>query len=156
LAKEDFHPHDFEQIAAWWQSHQNNYTNWPVAQFNMGFNNFVVGNYSLGFQSFQNVLEIDPSADQSRAFAVACGIEIGETNNATELMKGFKQPDARWAQWAAAFAELHNGSVSNATVQFANLKKNQPTMLFLPDENLIGWSKIDWQLFHKLTDSEKP
>ena len=156
LAKEDFHPHDFEQVIAWWQSHQNNYTNWPIAQFNMGNIGIAIGNYSLGFQSFQKVLEIDPSADQSRALAVLCGFEIGETNKASELVKGFKQPDARWAQWAAAFVELQSGSVSNATAQFANLKKNQPTLLLLPVENLPIWSKIDWQLYYNLTASKKP
>jgi hypothetical protein len=156
LAKEDFHPHDFEQIVAWWHSHQNNYTNWPTSEFTAGQNSFFISDFPNAFQSFKKVLEIDPLADQSRALAVLCGFESGETNKATELSKGFKQSDARWAQYAAAFVELQNGSVSNATVQFANLKKNQPTMLYLPDENLAGWSKIDWQLFHKLTSSEKP
>lgn len=82
---------------------------------------------------------------------------MGETNKMAELANQFKQPDARWAQWASAFAELQNGNVSNATVRFADLTKKQPTMaLFLPVENYSAWNKLDWQLFHKLTSSEKP
>jgi hypothetical protein len=154
LVKEDFHPHDFEQIMTWWHSHQNGYTNWPIAEFNNGLNDIAVGNYSHGFQSFQKVLEIDTLADKSRALAILCGSEIGDTNKVEELTKGFKQPDARWAQWAAAIAELQNGSVSNATVRFAALKKKQPTMIFLPDKQIPFWRNIDWQLFHKLISAQ--
>ena len=157
LAKEEFRPHDFERIQTWWHSHQNDYTNWPITEFRTGLNNFAGGDYSQAFQAFQKVLELDPLADQSRALAIACSFETGETNKVAELAKGFKQPEARWAQWATAFVELHNGSVSNATVRFAELTKKQPSMVpFLPAENFSGWNKIDWQLFHKLTSSEKP
>lgn len=154
FAKKDFHPHDFQQIVAWWHSHQNDYTNWPVADFNTGVNAIELGNYFLGFQSFQKVLNIDPSAEQSRGLAILCSFEIGETNRAAELMQAFKQPDARWAQWASAIAELHSGNNSNATVRFVNLQKTQPSMPFLPDENQPFWGKIDWRLFHELTSSD--
>lgn len=155
LAKEDFHPRDFERIQSWWTSHHNEYTNWPVSEFNAGQVEFLTSRYPEALESFQKVLKIDPSADQSRAFAIACNIEIGKTNTATELSKDFKQPEARWALWGKALVELHMGSVSNATVQFANLTKKQPTMIPLPNEDASAWKKIDWTLFHKLVSSEK-
>jgi hypothetical protein len=113
----------------------------------------VLKQYAYGY----DLAGIDPSADQSRALAILCGYQIGETNKATELMKNFKQPDARWAQWASAWIELQTGSVSNATVRFVELTKKQPTVtIFLPNESLNGWGKIDWQIFHKLMASGNP
>jgi hypothetical protein len=46
---------------------------------------------------------------------------------------------------------LNIGSVSNATIQFAELQNKYPTMLSLPQAGSSYWGKIDWQLFHKLT-----
>lgn len=155
LAKEDFQPRDFERIQAWWASHQNEYTNWPVSDFNAGQTELLSARYPEALEYFQKVLNIDRSADQSRAFAIACNLQTGKTNTATELAKGFRQPEARWALWGKAWVELYTGSVSNATVQFANLTKKQPTMILLPDESASGWNKIDWALFHKLVSPEK-
>ena len=157
LANEDFHPRDFQRIQTWWTSHQNEYTNWPVSEFNEGLIQFATSRFPEALESFEKVLSLDPSADQSRALAILSSFETGKTNTAAELGKGFKQPETRWAQWASAFVELQNGSVSNATVKFADLTKKQPTMYpFLPEESMSGWSKIDWQLFHKLISTEKP
>lgn len=153
LAKEDFHPRDIEKIQTWWAYHQNEYTNWPVLYLEVGWIEFLAGRYSKALEAFQKVLGIDPSADQSRALAIACSLETGKANSAIELAKGFNQPEARWALWGKAFLELHTGSVSNATVQFADLKKNQSTMVLLPVEGASLWNKIDWTLFHKLVSS---
>ena len=91
----------------------------------------------------------------SRALAIISFIELGETNEAAELAEKFKDPAGRWKKWANAVVELHAGSVSNATVQFVELKRSDPTMGYLPVEGPHAWDKIDWQLFHKLTSTEK-
>lgn len=156
LTKQDFRPRDYERIQAWWTSNQNECTNWPISEFNDGQIKFATGRLAEALESFQKVLSLDPTADQSRAFAIACSLQIGNTNVASELLKGFKQPDTRWAQWGAAFAELQNGSVSNATVKFADLTKKQPTMIPLPTQEVNGWAKIDWPLYKKLICSDKP
>ncbi len=155
LTKQDFHTRDFELIQTWWTLNQNEYTNWPVSDFNDGQLKFLTGRLSEALVSFQKVLNMDPTADQSRALAIACCLPVGNTNSATELSKGFKQPEARWALWGKALLELYTGSVSNGTVQFANLTKTQPTMIPLPDEGASAWNKIDWALFHKLLSPEK-
>ena len=156
LAKEDFHPHGIKQIQTWWHLHKNEYTNWPFSELESGLDRLVGGRYSEAADSFQRVLKLDPSADVSRALAIASCLEIGETNQASELAKRFKEPTARWAEWASAMTDLHTGNISNATVQFADLTRKNPTMIVLPQEGLSFWSKIDWQLFHKLTSTEKP
>lgn len=156
LAKQDFHPRDFKRIQTWWTSHQTEYTNWPISEFRDGQIKLATGRHTEAFESFQKVLKLDPSADRSRAFAIASSLQIGNTNSALELLKGFKQSDARWAQWATALLELETGSVSNATVRFADLAKKQPTMIPLPQQKTGGWNKIDWPLFNKLISSDKP
>jgi outer membrane protein assembly factor BamD (BamD/ComL family) len=155
LAKEDFHPRDFHEIQTWWSSHQNEYTNWPTDEFNAGWNSFLVkGDYSHALSSFLKVMVVDPTADQSRALAIACCFETGQTNKASELAKDFRLSDGRWSKWAAALAELKTGNFSNATVQFADLTKKQPTLFILPDEGAGAWRGIDWQLFRKLVSPE--
>jgi tetratricopeptide (TPR) repeat protein len=156
LAKQDFHPRDFKRIQTWWTLHQTEYTNWPVSEFNEGRIKFATARHKEAFDSFQKVLALDPSADQSRAFAIASSLRTGNTNSAAELLKGFKQTDARWAQWATALIELETGNASNATVRFADLRKKQPSMIPLPTQEVNGWSKIDWPLFNKHISSDKP
>src|SRR5439155_19319230 len=154
IAKEDFRPHDFERIQAWWYSHKNEYTNWPFSDFDSGVDRLNRDLYSEAAKSFEQVLKIDPSADMTRALAIGCCLELGETNETSELAKGFKEPTARWAQWASAKTELHTGSVSNATVRFAELRKKDQTMNVLPREGKLFWRKIDWKLFDELTSAE--
>jgi len=156
LAREDFHPHDFERIQTWWHSHKNDYTNWPFSEFDHGCDALSKGSFREGAKSFQHVLNLDPSADVSRALAITCYLETGDTNKSAELSKGFKPPTARWAQWASAMADLETGSVSNATVKFANLTKSNPMMIILPHEGDSFWRRLDWPLFYKLTSAEKP
>jgi hypothetical protein len=155
ITKEDFHPRDFERIQTWWNLHENEYTNWPINELNQGLSEFNMGNYTSAAKSFQLVLQLDPSADMSRAFTICCCLQTGETNKAGELTKGFKDSKTRWMQWAGAMTELETGNTSNATVQFADLTKNNPTMIALPDENNLFWTNIDWQLFHKLNSIVK-
>ncbi len=154
--KEEFQPRDFNRIQAWWSSHAHEYTNWPFAEFERGFDHINKAQYSESAKSFQEVLKLDPGADMSRALAIACCLEIGDTNKALEFTKGFKDRSARWAQWASAMSDLHAGSVSNATVRFAALTRKNPTMTVLPKEGVFFWRKIDWQLFHARLSSEEP
>jgi len=154
IAKEDFRPHDFDRLQAWWHSHKNEYTNWPFSDFESGVNRFNSDRFSEAASSFQQVLQIDPSADMTRALAIGSCLALGETNQASVLATGFKEPTARWAQWASAMAELHTGSVSNATVRFAELRRKEPTMNVLLKEGHLFWRQIDWKLFHKLTSAE--
>ena len=156
VAKEDFHPHDFERIQTWWHLHGNEYTNWPVSGFDRGLDEWGKGNVSEAGKCFEEILKLDPSADMSRALEISLRLKMGETNKAVELAKGFKSPTARWAQWASSCIELETGSVSNATVQFADFTRKNPTMgSFFPKEENAYWSKMDWQLFHKLISGEK-
>jgi hypothetical protein len=156
IAKENFRPHDFEQIQGWWHSRKNEYTNWPFSELDSGLEGIRRGRYSDAANSFEQVLKIDPSADMTRALAIVSYFELGETNQALELAKGFKEPAARWAQWAAAMTELHTGNVSNATVRLAVLKRKNPSMISLPREGESLWNRIDWKLFHELTSTETP
>jgi hypothetical protein len=155
LSNQDFHPHDFEKIKEWWQTHQNEFTNWPTSEFWDGVNQINSHQYREAAKSFDTVLQVDPTADTSRAFAIACDWEIGETNKAITLAKEFKNPDARWAKWATAKAELESGIVSNATVQLVFITTNFPTMIALPKQGWDMWRKVDWQLFNKLTTTTK-
>jgi hypothetical protein len=156
LTKEDFHPHNLEQIKLWWETHQNTWTNWPLSEFNRGSSEFSMVHYSEAAKSFVHVLQIDPTADMSRAYAIACYWETGETNKAIILAKEFKDPSTRWAQWAVAIAELETGNISNATVHLAAISTNFPTMDALPKQGYDVWKKINWQLFNKLTTTTKP
>ena len=157
LAKEDFHPRDFERVITWWSNSKASFTSWPFADFDTALNALLRSDFSLAVKSFEQVLSIDPSADMSRAFAIKSWFEVGQTNKAVELAKGFKDSAGRWAKWGNAFVELETGSVSNATVSFAELSKaNQSTMLISPQEGARFWRKLDWPLLRKLSSPEKP
>jgi hypothetical protein len=156
LTKKDLRPHDLEQIESWWKTNQNTWTNWPLSEFNHGSSEFSMVHYSEAAKSFTEVLRLDPTADMSRAYAIACYLEIGETNKAINLAKEFKNPSTRWAQWASAKAELEAGNISNATVHLAAISTNFPTMDTLPKQGYDVWRKVDWQLFNKLTTTTKP
>jgi hypothetical protein len=110
-------------------------------------------NYSESALLFEQVVDIDPEAGISRALAIACNLELGDTNKATRLAKGFKDPIFRWAKWVTAKAELESGAISNATFIAANLTTNFPSMRMLPDRGSHIWRKLDWNLFEQLTAS---
>jgi hypothetical protein len=156
LTKEDFYPHDFKQIQIWWHSHENECTNWPISELKNALDKFTTSQFSEAANSFHKVLKLDPTADMSRAFAVGCDLELGETNKAAELIKAFKEPTARWAQWAGAMNELQTGSISNGTIRMADLARQNPVMLYLPHEGDYAWRKIDWQLYYKSISTGKP
>ena len=113
--------------------------------------------YPQAAEAFDQVLKLDPGADMSRAFSIACYWETGETNRAAIFAKAFKNPLARWAQWASAKAELEGGSVSNATVHFATIRTNFPTMIKgLPNKGDHVYRNIDWALYDRLVGTNAP
>jgi tetratricopeptide (TPR) repeat protein len=156
LAKENFHPHDFERITTWWKDHNNSFTNWPLSTLELGLHELNLANYPKAAEAFEQVLKLDSKADMSRAYAVACYWETGQTNRATTLAKEFKSSSARWAQWATAKAELEAGNVSNATVLFFSITTNFPNMSDLPDKRYHIYRHIDWQLYDKLIGTSTP
>jgi len=156
LTKEDFQLHDFERITTWWKEHHDSYTNWPLPAFELGLHEFSSVHYAQAAESFEQVLKLDSGADMSRAYAIACYWETGQTNRAAMLAKEFKNPSARWAQWAAAKAELEAGNTSNATVRFFAITTNFPSLGQLPDQRFNVYRNIDWQLFSRLKAAQKP
>ena len=91
LVKEDFHPHDFERIVTWWKDHNDSYTNWPLSNFDSGLSALLRGDFGVAAKSFREVVNVDRAADMSRAFAIKSYCEIGDTNESTELSKGFNR-----------------------------------------------------------------
>jgi hypothetical protein len=156
IAKEDFHPHDFERLMTWWKDRQAFYTTWPLATLERGFWEFSTLRYAQAAEAFEQVLKLDSGADMSRAYAIFCYWETGESNRAVTLAKEFKNTSARWAQWAAAKAELEAGSISNATVLFASIMTNVAKMDRLPARGSHVLRNIDWNLFDRLTGTNAP
>jgi tetratricopeptide (TPR) repeat protein len=149
ITKEDFHPRDLDQVKLWWNTNKIAYTNWPYAEFNQGLIEFSYTDFSDAAKLFEQVLKLDSVADMSRALAIACYWETGETNKAMTSAKQFNNSSGRWAQWAAAKAQLETGDITNATIQLANIYTNYPTMIArgFVQEGFPVWRKVDWQLF---------
>jgi len=118
--------------------------------YEVGFSEFRSVHYSKAVEAFEQVLKLDPGADMSRAYAVACYWEAGQSNRAMTLAKDFKNPSGRCAQWASAKADLEAGNLSNATVRFFSLTTNFPSMEQLPDQGYHIYRNLDWQLFDRL------
>ena len=156
LTKEDFHPRDFERIANWWKHYHNSFTNWPLEILENASREFSSVHYRQAAEAFKQVLKLDSGADMSRAFAIACYLDTGLTNRATTLAKEFKNPSARWAQWATAKAELETGNISNATVRFFIITTNFPGMNYLPHKGSHVFRNVDWRLFDKLSGTSAP
>lgn len=155
LAGEDFHPRDLARIEAWWQARSGFITNWPTEALESGLKEFSSAHYEAAVKAFERVLELDPRADRVRAHAIACCWELGQTNRAATLAKEFKDPSARWAQWAAAKAEMEAGNISNATVRCASMATNFPTM-GMPAKGSPVLRRMNWGLFEKLTAIKTP
>jgi hypothetical protein len=149
LTGKEFDVQDIPKLDAWWATHKSNFTNWPYAAYGLGINAMHAGKYPDALSAFTQVLHVDTNADMSRAFAAACALELGQTNDASSLKSSFIDPSGRWAQWADAQAELTTGNVSTATIKFVNLATNYPT--FFPAAfqqtlpNLLR--KVDMKVF---------
>jgi gas vesicle protein len=156
LSNQDFHPRDLERMRQWWESHHIEYTNWPVSELGYAMEEFGMSHYREAADAVARVLQVDSAADMSRAFAIVCNWELGETNKARALANGFKVADGRWAKWAAVKAELCSGNISNAIVRLAFIATNFPTFFYPPSRAWPALRAIDWELFDRLTNSVKP
>jgi hypothetical protein len=156
LTNLDWHPHDFGRLELWWQAHKSDFTNWPSAEFAYADTHFGMCDYRTATESFERVLQMDPGADMSRAFAIVCECELSETNAVATLAKGFKFPDGRWEKLAAARVELDSGSTSNATVHLAQLFNSEPTMAYYPRQGDDVWKRVDWPLYNRLRSPTSP
>lgn len=149
----DFYPWDLGPLDAWWSKHQTGFTNWPFTVYMDGMNTFSSGNYAEALKLYEQLLSVDSSADQSRALAIACAIEIGDTNRVQRLNKNYSQKDGRWQQWAKCKILLSTDSTQKATEELAKLARTFPTFsdsAFMQEGNHV-LRGIDWPLFHKLT-----
>jgi hypothetical protein len=117
---------------------------------------FNATRYQQAAETFEEVLKLDSTADMSRAYAIACYWEMGQTNRARTLAKDFKNPSSRWAQWASAKADLEAGNISNATIRFFTITTNFPGMPQQPNQYYHVYRNIDWQLFNRLKEAKSP
>jgi hypothetical protein len=148
LTKEGFRASDPEKVTSWWESRKGSYTNWPFVEMKGGLGAFHLAQYSNAAAKFEKVLKVDPTADLSRAHAIFCYWETGDSNRATTLANGFKYPAARWAQAATAKAEIQTGGVSNGTVHLVTIATNYPSLLGSVRYHDV-WRKADWGLFEQ-------
>jgi hypothetical protein len=156
FAKEDFRPRDLDRVKSWWKSHQISYANWPKSSLELGWREFSAVHYPQAAEAFEQVLKFDSGADMSRAHAIACYWETAQTNRATAMANEFKNPSTRWAQWAAAMAELEGGDTNNATIRFASITTNFPSMSRLPLKGSHVFRHLDWPLFDRLVGTNAP
>jgi hypothetical protein len=129
-----------------------NYTNWPLEQYNKGMDAIHVCQYGEALTNLEFVLRIDPTADKSRAFAVASAIEIGNMEKAQELNTNYVIADGRWKQWALGKMMLATNAIQQGTEKFVSLAKEYPTFLndaFIAQGNNI-LRQVDWTLYSKL------
>lgn len=153
LSKEDFHPRDFERVISWWGDHQRSFTNWPTETFSRGVIDFSLTEYAKAVESFEQILKLDSGADHSRALAIACYLELNQTNRATPLFEKFTNPTGFWKKWAIAKRELDEGKIENATRQIFDLSKNSPSDSAF-DRGSHIFRNVDWALFDRLNEGE--
>lgn len=110
------------------------------------------GRYGEALTNFDYVLTIDPTADTSRALAVACAIEIGNMPKAQQLNTNYAIGDGRWKQWADGKMMLATNAIQQGTEKYVSLAKKYPTFMnsaFIAQGNHI-LRKIDWVTYSKL------
>jgi TolA-binding protein len=147
-----FYPWDLQPLDSWWAQNSMNYTNWPLEQYNKGMDAIRACQYGEALTNFEFVLRIDPTADKSRAFAVASAIEIGNMEKAQELNTNYAATDGRWKQWAQGKMMLATNAIQQGTEKFVFLTTNYPTFVgdaFIAQGNNI-LRQIDWTLYSKL------
>jgi hypothetical protein len=153
----DFFPWDIGPLDRWWTDNKASYTNWPYALYSEGNGAFGACRYREALDKLNQVLEIDPGADRSRAMAIACAFEIGDTNGVQTLRPGFVQKNGRWDRWVQCREVLETGTVHAATEAFADLARAYPTF---KDSAWIGKGnhvlrKVDWAAYDELMKPDK-
>jgi len=161
LAKEDFMPWETSRLERWWDEHGSSYTNWPYSSYDRALNYISKGRYAQALDQLKKIVEKYPRADKSRALALACACETGDTNTIHKLDSSWKFPKARWAEWARIKMSLSTGAVESATADLANLSlkyKSFTSKAYIAPGNHI-WHKINWERYSELLredKSEKP
>jgi len=92
----DFYPWDLHPLDSWWEQNSMNFTNWPFDEYSKGIDAVKACRYDQALTNLDFVLTIDPTADKSRALAVACAIEIGNLQKAQQLNTNYAIGDGRW------------------------------------------------------------
>ena len=151
IAGVNFFPWDLQPLDKWWVENSSNYTNWPFAQYEQAVATFRACKYDEALTNFEAVLLIDPTADKSRALAVASAVEIGASNKAEKLNTRFAIKTGRWEQWAGAKMILITNATKGTEI-LASLAKKYPTF---PGQSWIGEGnhilrQADWNLYSKL------
>jgi tetratricopeptide (TPR) repeat protein len=147
-----YSPWDLQPLDHWWSNHKASYTNWPGSEYAAADASFRACKYDAALKLFESVLAIDPKADKSRAFAVACAAEVGDIRKANQLNSSYDQKDGRWELWAAGKMLLTTGAVEQATRAFASLVEKYPVMAgdgFFERSNHF-LRNLDWPLFSQL------
>lgn len=153
----DFFPWELAPLDRWWAENKQAYTNWPYALYNQGNSTFGGCRYREALEIFRQLLKIDPAADRSRAMAIACAIEIGDTNQVPALRSGFVQAKGRWDKWVECRMLLETGTVQKATEAFVALSKEYPTFTdsaWVREGNHV-LKKVDWKLFKEMMQSDE-
>jgi hypothetical protein len=119
----NFYPWDLQPLDSWWAQNSMNYTNWPLDQYSKGMDTVRACRYGEALTNLEFVLTIDPTADKSRAFAVACAIEIGNMQKAQQLNTNYTKIDGRWQQWAQGKMMLATNAIQQGTEKFVLLTK---------------------------------
>ena len=150
IAGVNFYPWDLQPLDHWWSQNSVNYTNWPFQDFQKGVGDLSACHYQEALTNFENVLSVDPTADESRALAIACAVENGETLEAQKFNTNFAIRDGRWQQWAQAKLMLVTNQ-EKGTEMLVSIASKFPTFpqrsWIAPGNNIFR--QIDWNLYEK-------
>jgi hypothetical protein len=155
MADVDFFPWDLQPLNAWWTKNSMNYTNWPLNEFNMAVDEIASCKYDEALTNFYHVLTIDPTADKSRALAIACAIETGNLPGAQQLNTNFSIVDGRWKQWADGKMMLATNAIELGTEKFVSLARKNPTFVksaWIGQGNNI-LRQVDWKVYSQLMEA---
>jgi hypothetical protein len=155
LSGRECFPWTLDSLKTWWEGSSAQFTNWPYASFDKALIRFNARQYFGARLEFESIINSDPYADQSRALAIICAIETGDTNKIATLATNWKYPDGRWASFSKAKMNLSTGDVTQATIQLAEFAAKYRTL-----ENWIAirpgvhyLRQVDWPLYEqKLTE----
>lgn len=147
----NFYPWDLQPLDTWWANNSSHYTNWPYAQSKQGMAAFSACKYYEALTNFETVLSFDPKADKTRAYAVACSVELGNLEKAHQLDDKFALSDGRWRLWSQGKMMLATNNIEGATKLFFSIGHKYPTLqnsFIRPGTHVLR--QVDWTLFNEL------
>ena len=151
-------PWDLTPLDQWWAQHKTSYTNWPYDNFARAIDSFRRCNYREALGLFESVLAVDPTADQSRALAVACAAKLDDVPKTKQLNAGYSQKDGRWERWAKGIILLARGASNEGTRELSSLVKDFPLM----EASGFFWERsdvlrnLDWRMFAESIGKTNP